>query len=804
MAKEVIRARQSASRVPQKMGSQRRLRQLEAGLPLLPLRDVVVFPYMVAPLFVGREVSLRAVDRALSGDRRLVLVAQRQSAVEEPEPDDLYTVGTVAVILRSLKLPDGRVKLLVQGQSKVRICAFVQRRPHYSVRFEPLEDTPSHAASALETEALVQHTRQQLERLLAMGHLLPPDVLILADNFKTPGRLADLLSANLGLPVEEAQRLLETPDPVQRLRRVGELLSKELEMLFVQHKIQSEAREEISKTQREYFLREQLKAIQKELGEVDERTAELLELRQRLERSTLPPEVALECRKQLSRLERLHPEAAEASMVRTYLDWLLELPWLTVTPDCLDLHAARRVLDEDHYGLEAVKERILEYLGVRKLQRQKKGPILCFVGPPGVGKTSLGRSIARALGRKFVRLSLGGVRDEAEIRGHRRTYVGALPGRILQSMRLAGSANPVFMLDEVDKLGVDGRGDPAAALLEVLDPEQNHAFSDHYLGLPFDLSRVMFIATANLADTIPPTLRDRLEIIRLPGYSDEEKRHIARRYLLPRQLAEHGLEARFLHLSDAALRRIITAYTREAGLRNLERELATLCRKVARRVAEGDTRQFRIHSGNLHRYLGPPRYLPESEPPHDEVGVATGIAWTEAGGEIVRVEATVMEGSGQLTLTGHLGEVMKESAQAALSYTRANARRLGLAPERFQNLDIHLHVPAAAIPKDGPSAGITMATALISALTETPVARHVAMSGEITLRGHVLPVGGIKEKALAARRAGLTCLLLPQGNRKDLLELPAHLRRSLRFIFVTSMDEVLAVALRRAPQAAGA
>jgi ATP-dependent Lon protease len=750
---------------------------------------------MVLSFLVGREASLRAVESALSENRRLLLVTQRQEAMEEPDPTDLYRVGTVVVILRMLKLPDGRVKLLVQGQSKARIRAYTRRRPCLTVRFEALDEVDTFPAASLELEALVHLTRQQLERLLAMGRLMPPDILILADNFKSPGRLADLIIANLGVAVEEAQRLLELQDPLQRLRKVGDLLNKELEMMAVQHKIQSEAREEMSKTQREYFLREQLKLIQRELGEMDERAAELLEFKERIDRGGMPSEVAQESRKQLARLERMHPEAAEASMVRSYLEWLIELPWTTVTTDRLDLQEARQVLDADHYGLEQVKERILEYLGVRKLKQQMRGPILCFVGPPGVGKTSLGKSIARALGRKFVRLSLGGIRDEAEIRGHRRTYVGAFPGRIIQSMRQAGSANPVFMLDEVDKIGMDARGDPAAALLEVLDPEQNHAFSDHYLGVPFDLSRVMFLATANLPDPIPSALRDRLEIIRLAGYTDDEKRHIARRYLLPRQLREHGLSEGHLRLSEAALTRIITAYTREAGLRNLERELATICRKIARQVAEGQDKTFQVRPGNLHRYLGVRKYLRETEQQHDAIGVVTGLAWTEAGGDVMHIEATLMEGKGQLTLTGSLGEVMKESAQAALSYTRARAHELGIAQQRFQECDLHIHVPAGAIPKDGPSAGIAMATALVSVLTATPVAHTVAMTGEITLRGQILAVGGIKEKVLAAKRAGVECVVLPQSNRPDLEEIPADVRRDLRFMFVDTMDAVLKIAL---------
>lgn len=779
----------------QKPVGRRRLRSPQHELPLLPVRDIVMFPYMIVPLPVGRDASVRAVENALNVDRRLVLVAQREGALEEPEPEDLYRVGTIVSILRTLKFPDGRLKLVVQGQIKVRIQAFMQLQPYRSVRFETLEDTPILSIVPLELEALIQHTREQLEQLFVMGKLMPPDVLVMADNFQSPGRLADLIIANLGLGVGEAQPLLELQDPIQRLRRVSELLTKELEMLVMQQKIQSQAREEMDKTQQEYFLREQLKAIQKQLGEINEHTAELLDLKERIDQLDMPFDVEQACRKQLTRLERLHPEAAETSMVRSYLEWLVDLPWTAATTDHLDLREARRILDEDHYGLEQVKERILEYLGVCKLKEQMKGPILCFVGPPGVGKTSLGQSIAHALGRKFVRLSLGGIQDEAEIRGHRRTYVGALPGRILQGMRQAGAANPVFMLDEVDKIGSDVRGDPAAALLEVLDPEQNHMFSDHYVGLPFNLSRVMFIATANLADPIPNALRDRMEIIPLVGYSEEEKRHIARRYLLPRQLTEHGLETRYLRIADTTLAHTIAAYTREAGVRNLERELATICRKVARRVAEGEEKTFHVHGANLHRYLGVRKYLAEIEQQHDEIGVATGLAWTAAGGTIIHVEVTVMEGTGQLALTGQLGEVMKESAQAALSYIRARASALGIPHSLFRSSDVHVHVPAGAIPKDGPSAGITIAVALVSAFTSTPVCHTVAMSGEITLHGQVLPVGGVKEKMLAAKRAGMPCIVLPHGNRQDLEGFPAKLRRGLRCVFVETMEEVLTVAL---------
>ncbi|HEY7708718.1 MAG TPA: endopeptidase La [Candidatus Entotheonella sp.] len=779
-----------------KLSGRRQPRRVKTALPLLPIRGIVVFPYMVLPLPIGREASVRAVERALESDRRLLLVAQHQAAMDEPQPDDLYHIGTLASVLRTIKLPDGRLKLLVQGLSKVRIHRFQQSQPYFSADFEPLEEASLGPASPLEVDALVHYTREQLEQLFALDYLMPPDVLILAENFKSPGRLADLILSNLELEVKDAQPLLEQLDPIQRLRTVGDLLTRELERVSMQHQIRSKARENMGKTQREYFLREQLKAIRQELGDLDEHTEDLLDLKARLDIANMPPGPRQESRKQLERLERLHSDASEASMVRTYLEWLLDLPWNAETPDRLDLREAQRVLDEAHYGLERVKERVLEYLGVRKLKPHVPGPILCFVGPPGVGKTSLGESIAQALGRKFVRLSLGGLRDEAEIRGHRRTYVGAMPGRIVQSLKQVGVSNPVFLLDEVDKIGVDGHGDPAAALLEVLDPEQNHAFSDHYLGVPIDLSQVMFIATANLADAIPSALRDRLEMIRLSGYTDDEKREIAQRYLLPRQLQANGIAARHLRLSEATLMQAITGYTREAGVRQLERELATICRKIARTIAEGrDDQTFHVHRGNLHRYLGIRPYFPQVEPQQSEVGVALGLAWAESGGELIHVEATTMAGKGKLVLTGQLGDVMQESAHAALSYMRARASDLDIDPTAFRTLDLHIHVPAGAIPKDGPSAGITMATALVSALIAAPVSHTVAMTGEITLRGRVLPVGGVKEKVLAAQRAGLSCVILPQGNRKDLEDLPAKTRRQLRFVFVDTMDEVLASAL---------
>jgi ATP-dependent Lon protease len=696
--------------------------------------------------------------------------------------------------MRMLKLPDGKIKILVQGLSKASIKEILQTTPYILVRVENIKD-PFITEITLETEALMRNVREQLDRIVSYGKLISPDLMFVLESVDDPGRLADLVASNLDLTVEKAQEVLEIVDPVERLKVLGEVLGKEVQVLTMQAKIQSQAREEMTKTQREYFLREQLRAIRSELGEADERTEEFKELRQKIKKSKMPKEVEKEARRELNRLEQMHPDAAEASMVRTYLDWLVEMPWTTSTVNNLDLLKAKKVLDEDHYNLEKVKERILEYLSVHKLKKKIKGPILCFIGPPGVGKTSLGKSIARALGRKFVRISLGGIRDEAEIRGHRRTYVGALPGRIIQSIKQAGSNNPVFMMDEVDKIGVDFRGDPASALLEVLDPEQNNAFSDHYLNVPFDLSRVMFITTGNLTDTIPSALKDRMEVINLSGYTDLEKLKIARTFLLPRQMEENGISPKVLHISDKAILQIISQYTQEAGLRNLERELASICRKVARRVAEGLPVPVSVGTRNLHKFLGPPTFLPEEEQKRNEIGVATGLAWTETGGEILHVEASTTPGKGSLILTGHLGEVMKESAQAALTYARSKGEAYRIKPHVINNKEIHIHVPAGAIPKDGPSAGITMAVALVSALTGIPVKKEVAMTGEITLRGGVLPVGGIKEKSLAALRNKIKKVIIPYLNKKDLVDLPYYLQKKIDFLPVKHMDEVLRIAL---------
>jgi len=775
--------------------------QIPDNLPILPVRDIVVFPYMIIPLFVGREISIKAIEHALSSNRMILLLTQKDLSVENPSVSDLFQVGTVGMIMRMLKLPDGRVKILVQGLAKARVKKFSEGEAFFTAHIQKIEEIKP-PALAIEEEAQIRTVKEQLDKAVSYGKTILPDIMVVIENLDDPGRLADLVASNLGLKAEQAQEILEVIDPILRLKRVSEILSHEIELLIVQQKIQTEARGEIDKTQREYFLREQLKAIQKELGDIDERAEEAKEYRKKIEAAKMPEKVHKEAEKQLKRLEKMHPDSAEAATIRTYLDWLVELPWAKGTKDNLDIKIAQKVLDEDHYDLEKVKERILEYLSVRKLKEKMKGPILCFIGPPGVGKTSLGRSIARSLGREFVRMSLGGVRDEAEIRGHRRTYVGALPGRIIQGIKQAGTNNPVFMLDEIDKIGMDFRGDPSSALLEVLDPEQNFSFADHYLSVPFDLTNVMFITTGNLADTIPGPLRDRMEIIYLSGYTSEEKQGIAKRYLLPKQLDEHGLTVKNLSLADSALMLLISQYTREAGVRNLEREIANLCRKVAKRIAEGKVRQFKITTGNLQSFLGVPKFLPEEEMEKDEVGVSTGLAWTEAGGDIIYIEATTMVGKGSLTLTGQLGDVMKESAQAALSYIRSRASVLGINEEVFSKIDIHIHVPAGAIPKDGPSAGITIATALASVLTGRPVNKNVAMTGEVTLRGRVLPIGGLKEKTLAAKRMGIRKVIVPKRNKKDLEEIPKYIKKDMEFVFAETMDQVLKVALKTEGKAA--
>ncbi|MEW6188281.1 MAG: endopeptidase La [Thermodesulfobacteriota bacterium] len=771
-------------------------------LPLVPVRDLVVFPNMIQPLQVNRENSALAVEKALAQDRLILLTAQKDPLSVDPKAEDLYAVGTAAMILRVMKIAEGNLKILVQGLSRTGILEYLEFHPFIRARHQLLPDQLT-TASQVEIEALMRNVREQSEKILSLQDMLSPDVVAILNHIEEPGQLADLVASNLKIKTEASQKILERSNPLDRLRLINEYLTKEFEVSKVQARIQSEAKEEMGKGQREYYLREQLRAIRRELGEYEEKSAELQEFRTRLEEMRLPREAREEALKQISRLEQMHPDAAETSVIRTYLDWILSLPWDKKTKDKIRIKEAQKILDRDHYNLEKVKERILEFLSVRKLNPKMKGPILCFVGPPGVGKTSLGRSIARAMNRKFFRISLGGIRDEAEIRGHRRTYIGALPGRIIQGIKQAGTKNPVFMLDEVDKMGTDFRGNPSAALLEVLDPEQNFSFSDHYLNIPFDLSSAMFITTANTLDAIPPALRDRLEVIELSGYSDEEKARITLLHLLPRQIKENGLKPGQLKLSRDTVLTIINEYTDEAGLRNLEKELASICRKIARGLAEGKTAPSNISKVNLHRYLGPPPFLPDETRSLHEVGVATGLAWTQTGGELLYVETIILKGKGNFTLTGQLGEVMKESAQAALSYARSRSEKFKLKDGFYENLDIHIHVPAGAIPKDGPSAGITLVASLISALTKIPVNKDMAMTGEITLRGKVLPIGGLKEKTLAAIRNKIKTLIIPEQNKKDLMELPRSVRRRIEFVLVKEIDEVVELVLVRQAKSKG-
>lgn len=770
-------------------------------LPLIPVRDAVVYPDTNVPIVVAREETVATVEEAIRADRYVFLVSQMNPAEEHPRPQTIYRVGIVANILRHMKLPDGRVQVLVQGLHKAVIEEYIQVRPFFKVRVRPIPQVEEDRAATREVRALMKAVKKKIKKLLPLKNM-PPEVASIIDNIQNPGKLADLVASNLKLKISEAQAVFEVNHPVERLKKVDLLLAQELEVSTMQVQMQNGAREEISRSQREHFLRQQMQAIMQELGEVDERLEEINEYREKIHKARMPASANREALRQLARLEKMHQDTAESAVVRTYLDWLVELPWKKSTADNLEIRKARVVLDEDHFGLEKIKERILEYLAIRKLKKKMKGPILCFIGAPGVGKTSLGRSIARALGRKFVRISLGGVRDEAEIRGHRRTYVGALPGRIIQSIKDAGVNNPVFMIDEIDKIGMDFRGDPSSALLEVLDPEQNAHFSDHYLNLTFDLSNVMFITTGNVEDTIFPSLRDRMEIIYLSGYTEEEKLKIATQFLLPRQMEANGITASDINISASALKLIISQYTKEAGLRNLERELASLCRKVARKKAEGAKKQVKISGANLNHFLGAPRFLPEEERKKDEVGVATGLAWTQAGGETLNIEVTTVAGNGTLTITGQLGEVMRESARAALSYARARAEKFGLAEDFYETSDIHIHVPAGAIPKDGPSAGVTMATALVSALTRKSVNKNVAMTGEITLRGRVLPVGGLKEKTLAALRSDIRTIIIPEKNIKDLAEIPMHIRRRVKFVYARTMDDILSLVLQKGKPAA--
>ena len=763
-------------------------------LPIIPSGESVVYPSMIVPLAANDEKTIKLVDEAATGDKIVGLFAQRQG-VEEPPPANLYGMGTAASIAKMLKMPDGSIRAFLQGISRVRLAELVQVEPYLRGRVERVEVTVERTP---ELEALMRNIVSLFQKVVALAPNLPDELAVAAMNLPDPGSLADLVAAHVNLSLEESQEILETLDVQERMEKLTSFINRELEILELRGKIQSQVRTEVDKAQREFLLREQLKAIQKELGEVDERTVEVNELRAKIEEAALPAEARKEAERELDRLAKMPPQAAEYSTARTYLDWLTALPWARGTEDNLDVAQAQRILDEDHYDLEKVKERILDYLAVRRLKADMRGPILCFAGPPGTGKTSVGQSIARALGRSFIRLSLGGIRDEAEIRGHRRTYVGALPGRIIQGIRRAGSNNPVFMLDEVDKIGLDFRGDPSAALLEVLDPEQNCAFSDHYLEVPFDLSKVMFITTANLIDPIPPALRDRMEVLELPGYTEIEKLHIAEKFLIPRQLKAHGLSRKMLKIGDDAILAIVRDYTREAGLRNLEREIGTICRKIARQVAQGAKRSTKVTTDSLEGFLGHRRFRYELAEKADEVGVATGLAWTQSGGDVLFVEAILVPGKGNLTLTGHLGDIMQESARAALTYARSRAASLGAEGDFYAKNDVHIHVPAGAVPKDGPSAGITMAVALVSALTGRPVSREIGMTGEITLRGKILPVGGIKEKVLAAHRAGIKRLILPRDNERDLEDVPRHVKDKLEFAFVERIDEVLAETLQPA------
>ncbi|HEX8889903.1 MAG TPA: endopeptidase La [Pyrinomonadaceae bacterium] len=769
--------------------------QIPNDLPVLPLRDIVIYPFMIVPLFVSREKSIRAVDEALGENRMILLASQRDLDKEEPTGEDLYNIGTVAVIMRMLKLPDGRIRILVQGLARAAIESVELGGEYLRAKLHVIQETNAPERS-LEVEALIRNVRASMEKAANLGKNISPEVMAIIANLDDAGRLADLSASNLELKVEDAQSVLDISDTTARLRRVNELLNKEIEVLTVQQEINTQARADIDRSQREFYLRQQLKAIQSELGEGNELAEEVAQLRDKIEAARMPKAAEEESYRQLKKLERMHPDAAETATLRNWMEIMTDLPWSKASNDNLDLIKAQRILDEDHYGLEKVKERIIEALAVRKLKEKPKGSILCLVGPPGVGKTSLGRSIARALDRKFVRLSLGGVHDEAEIRGHRRTYVGAMPGRIIQAIQQAGTNNPLIMLDEIDKVGQDFRGDPSSALLEVLDPEQNNNFRDNYLGVTFDLSNAMFMTTANVLDTIQPALRDRMEVIRLAGYTEEEKREIARRHLLPKQIEENGITARDLNISKTALAAIIQQYTQEAGLRQLEREIGTICRKVARRIAEGHKGTVRVSLKNIHEFLGAPKVMPDEVLKKDQIGVATGLAWTAVGGDVLFIEALRMKGKGNLVLTGQLGEVMRESAQAAYSYAKSRAKELEINEDDFSNYDIHIHIPEGAIPKDGPSAGITLATAMVSALAQRPIRKDVAMTGEITLRGNVLPIGGVKEKVLAARRARVSTIILPQQNRRDMDEVPKEPFKDIRFVFVDNVRQVFREALK--------
>ncbi len=766
-------------------------------LPVLPLRNTLLFPDMIIPLAVGRERSLKAVEEATRGDGYLLILGQKDGDLEDPGTEDLFRVGVIAKILRLMRVAQNNLSVIVHGLGRVRVEEFTSQDPCFEARVSFVETA---TGDPVEVEALQKNILAQYEKLAGLSPAVPQEMLAPLQRYDDPNRIVDTVAFNLTMPIAEKQAILEETDTIRRLKMLTAILAREIQVLELGSKIQSEVVDKMNKAQREYFLKEQMKAIQKELGEGDDRTREIDELKARAAKAKMPKEAEDVTLKEIERLAMMHPSAAEYTVSRTYIDWLLELPWSKSTSDRLDIKRAQRFLDEDHYGLTKVKDRIIEYLAVQQLKKDLKGPILCLVGPPGVGKTSLGRSIARSLGRKFVRMSLGGIRDEAEIRGHRRTYVGALPGRIVQGMRKSGSHNPVFMLDELDKVGMDFRGDPTSALLEVLDPEQNFSFSDHYLEVPFDLSKTLFIATANILDTIPQPLLDRMEVLRLPGYTEEEKLHIATEHLLPRVLNNHGLTKGQVRFTDQALNVIITEYTREAGVRNLEREMAAVCRKIAKARVSGEKKRVTLTPDLVRSYLGPRQVFLDSRERIDRPGVATGLAWTPVGGDILFIESTSMRGRGGLSLTGQLGDVMKESAQASLSWIRTHAAALGIKPEAFSKHDLHVHVPQGAIPKDGPSAGVALTTAMVSLLTGRLVRDDVAMTGEITLTGKVLPVGGVKEKVLAAKRAGMTEVILPGRNRGDLEDLTEAARKSLKFHFVTEIPQALEIALKATPR----
>jgi ATP-dependent Lon protease len=762
-------------------------------VPLLPLRELIVFPHEVYPIFVGRQKSIKALEAAESSKKPILLAAQKDARVSEPGPDDIYAVGTLGVVVQLLRLPDGTVKALLEGKKRARVLRYANQDEFFQVEVEEIEEVCDRTT---EVEALMRSVNTAFDNYVRLNKKIPPEMVTSIAAVDDPAYLADKLVGHLGIKLEDKQSLLECTNPAERLERILGYMRSELEILEVEKRIRSRVKKQMEKTQKEYYLNEQMRAIQKELGEKDEFKNEIQELEEKLRQKKMPAEAREKCEREIKKLKMMSPMSAEATVVRNYLDWFLALPWFEFTEDKLDIKEAERVLEEDHYGLDKVKQRILEYLAVQTLVGQMKGPILCLVGPPGVGKTSLGKSVARATGRKFVRVSLGGVRDEAEIRGHRRTYIGALPGKVIQCMRKAGSGNPVLLLDEVDKMSTDFRGDPSSALLEVLDPEQNNTFNDHYLDCDYDLSKVMFITTANTLDRIPRPLQDRMEIIRIPGYTESEKLQIAKKYLLKKQREANGLKEENIEFSDKAILGIIRNYTREAGVRNLERELASICRKVAVEVVKTDRNaHVKVSASSLLKLLGPPKFrygMAETEP---QIGVATGLAWTELGGELLGVEVTIVPGRGKLTITGQLGEVMQESAQAALSYVRSRSEQLGLSQDFYQKIDIHIHIPEGAIPKDGPSAGITLATALVSALCRVQVRNDLAMTGEITLRGRVLPIGGLKEKVLAAHRGGIKTVLIPKENEKDVDDIPQQVLKSVTMIKVEHMDDVLKHAL---------